>query len=99
MSDKPNNNQAANQPEGNPNELLADRRRKLDRIRDEFEIDPFGQRVDGLVSLNTALDTYDGAADEAHKADAENDTRPIVKVARPYYPASCHGQFDLHAPA
>lgn len=82
MSDKPNKNkQSTNEPEENPNDLLADRRRKLDRIRDEFDIDPFGQRVDGLVSLNAALDTYDEASDVAHKADAQNDNRPTVKVA------------------
>jgi lysyl-tRNA synthetase class 2 len=81
MSDKPNANQQDNQAEENPNDLLADRRRKLDRMRDEFQIDPFGQRVDGLVSLKTAFDQYDQAADEAFKANNETDNRPVVKIA------------------
>ncbi|MFG0248164.1 MAG: lysine--tRNA ligase [Phycisphaeraceae bacterium JB051] len=81
MSDKPNAKPQDNQPEENPNDLLADRRKKLDRIREEMEIDPFGQRVDGLISLKAAFDQYDEAADEAHKADSESDNRPVVKIA------------------
>lgn len=81
MSDKPNANPQDNQPEENPNDLLADRRKKLDRIREELDIDPFGQRVDGLMSLKAAFDQYDEAADEAHKADSETDNRPVVKIA------------------
>lgn len=81
MSDQPNAQPQDNQPEENPNDLLADRRRKLDRIRDEFGIDPFGQRVDGLIYLQAAVDQYDKDADEAHKADSSVDNRPVVKVA------------------
>ncbi len=61
--------------------LIADRRRKLQRAREEFEIDPFGQRTDGLVSLTDARASYDAAADAAFKEDAATDARPIVKVA------------------
>ena len=48
--------------------LLADRRRKLDRLRDEFGLDPYGQRIDGLISLAEARDAYDETADDAHRA-------------------------------
>ena len=35
-----------------PNDqLLADRRRKLDRLRDEFGVDPYGHRLDGVTDL------------------------------------------------
>ena len=67
--------------ERTPGDLLGDRRRKLERFRDEFGIDPFGQRTDGLITLAAARDAYDPDADEAAKADAENDRRPVVKVA------------------
>ncbi len=59
----------------------ADRRAKLARLRDEFGVNPFGQRTDDLVPLADARARYDQAADEAHKADAEDDRRPVVKVA------------------
>jgi len=61
-------------------ELLADRRRKLDKLR-ELGLDPFGQRVDGVTPLADARYRYDPAADEAHKADESQDTRPRVRVA------------------
>ena len=61
--------------------LIADRRRKLDRLREEFGIDPYGGRIDGLIPLREARDRYDPAADEAHKTDAEVDDRPRVRVA------------------
>lgn len=47
--------------------MLADRRRKLDRLRNEFELDPYGQRIDGLISLAEARAAYDEAADMAHR--------------------------------
>ncbi|MEQ9459790.1 MAG: lysine--tRNA ligase [Phycisphaeraceae bacterium] len=68
-------------PESTTSELLADRRKKLTRLRDEFAIDPYGQRVDGLVSLDTARHRYDPSADEAHKANADDDRRPMARVA------------------
>jgi len=83
MSDQPAN-PAQEATELNPQEangLLADRRKKLQRIRDEFDIDPFGQRIDGLLSLQDAFKKYDDAADAAHKEDKSNDSRPVVKVA------------------
>jgi lysyl-tRNA synthetase class 2 len=81
MSDNTDPTQPTNEPVENTHDLLADRRKKLDRMREEFGIDPFGQRVDGLINLQAATDRYDAAADEAHKADSAVDNRPTVKVA------------------
>jgi lysyl-tRNA synthetase class 2 len=68
-------------PESSAADLLADRRRKLTRLREEFAVDPYGHRLDGLVALDVARDRYDPAADEAHKANEDDDRRPIARVA------------------
>ncbi len=60
---------------------MADRRAKLARLREEFQIDPFGQRTEGLLSLADARGRYDKAADEAFKADSTQDHRPQANVA------------------
>ena len=62
-------------------DLVADRRRKLARLRDDLGIDPYGHRLDGLTPLADARAAYDAAADEAHKADNTHDSRPVVSVA------------------
>ena len=49
-------------------ELVAARRAKLAWLRDEMGIDPFGHRVDGIMSLAHARSLYDAAADDAHAA-------------------------------
>ncbi|MEX0653019.1 MAG: amino acid--tRNA ligase-related protein, partial [Phycisphaeraceae bacterium] len=79
MSDTPTPHDTPAEP--TDSSLVADRRNKLKRLRDEFGVDPYGQRVDNLTPLADARAQYDPAADEAHKADAETDTRPRVKVA------------------
>jgi lysyl-tRNA synthetase class 2 len=63
-------------------ELIADRRRKLDKLR-ELGHDPFGGRTAGVIALADAHDRYDPAADEAHQADVagQADDRPRVRVA------------------
>ncbi len=62
-------------------DLVAERRAKLQRLREEFGIEPYGRRVDGLVTLAEARDGYDQAADAAHREDASRDDRPRVRVA------------------
>jgi len=62
-------------------DLIADRRAKLQRLRTEFGIDPFGSRQDGLITLTEARSRYDESADTAAKADPQNDNRPTAKVA------------------
>jgi len=71
-------------PEKSENQLLGDRRNKLKRLRDEFGLDPYGQRTPGMINLADAAALYDEAADHAHKADESDDPvddRPAVKVA------------------
>lgn len=68
-------------PQRSARDLLADRRTRLDRLRDEHQVDPFGGRVDGLTGLADAKARYDEAADTAHKENPEEDGRPVVKVA------------------
>ncbi len=55
-----------------PNHLEADRRAKLEKIR-ALGLDPFGQRVDGLVALEAARLQY--LPEHGH------DAGPVVKVA------------------
>jgi len=59
----------------------ADRRRKLERLRAELGVDGYGSRAEGLADLAEARGRYDESADEAAKADPDNDRRPTVKVA------------------
>ncbi len=70
-----------NDPQSSGGDVVADRRAKLAKFRDELQIDPFGGRVDGLISLADAHAKYDAGADDAHKADPASDNRPVVKVS------------------
>ena len=62
-------------------DLIADRRAKLQVLRQEAGIDPFGHRMDGLSALADARVCYDEEADRLARQDLENDRRPVVKVA------------------
>ena len=62
-------------------QLLGDRQRKLDRLRKEFELDPYGQRTDGITPIADARARYDQQADDANKDNPEVDDRPIVQIA------------------
>ena len=62
-------------------QLVAARRAKMERWRDEYGVNPWGGRVDGLVSLEEARAQFDQEAHTAFKENAENDARPTVKVA------------------
>jgi lysyl-tRNA synthetase class 2 len=68
-------------PQRSARDLLADRRNRLDRMRDEFQVEPFGSRVDGLTPLTEAKAQYDEQADLAHKETPDDDRRPVVKIA------------------
>ncbi len=61
---------------GNPE---VDRRIKLERLRGEFHVDPYGQRIDGLVTLAEARAKHDPQADA--EAAEGNDRRAVVTVA------------------
>jgi lysyl-tRNA synthetase class 2 len=68
-------------PEPSAGDQIADRRKKLQRLRDEFEVNPFGNRVDNLISLTDARGLYDEQANADAKEDADNDRRARVQVA------------------
>jgi lysyl-tRNA synthetase class 2 len=83
MADAPDTpeTETAQAPAEHAHDLIADRTNKRQRLRDEFGLDPYGQRLDGLVSLQNARQQYDEQADEAAKAGEETDRRPVVRVA------------------
>ena len=60
--------------------LVAARRRKLEFLREELGVEPYGSRVDGLEPLATARDKYDPEA-EAPESEGEEDPRPRALVA------------------
>ena len=68
-------------PERSARDLLADRQARLGKLRQEHGIDPYGGRIDDLVTLADAKAQYDEAADTAHKENPDNDQRPVVKIA------------------
>ena len=59
-------------------ELVAARRAKLHRYRTELGIEPYGQRVSGLVTLSRARALFDEAAHAAHDA-ADRAAREAAK--------------------
>jgi len=66
--------------------LVAARREKLRRWREDLGIQPYGHRVDGLVNLTEARDAFQQDAHDAWTAAQEaeesiDDPRPVVKVA------------------
>ncbi|MEM7680851.1 MAG: amino acid--tRNA ligase-related protein [Planctomycetota bacterium] len=71
--------------QGHGEKVLEDRRAKLAKLRDEFGVNPYGSRIDGLIDLAAARKRYDQAAEEADeqfKSDPEaGDHRPVVRVA------------------
>jgi lysyl-tRNA synthetase class 2 len=66
-------------------DLVLARREKLRRLREELAIEPYGQRVDGMVALDVARAAFDEAAHLAFEASAKlptpDDRRPRVRVA------------------
>lgn len=67
--------------EHDESQLVAARRAKMSRWIEEYGINPWGSRVDGLMSLADARCAFNqGAHDASHEEGAE-DTRQRVKVA------------------
>jgi len=54
-------------------QLIADRRAKVKRLREEIGVNPYGRRVDGLISLAEAKSRF--------VEGAEGGARPVVRVA------------------
>lgn len=61
--------------------LVRARREKLQRWREAFGIEPYGGRVDNLVSLNEARSLFCQEAHDEFAADSGVDRRPRVVVA------------------
>lgn len=67
--------------------LVAARRQKMDRWKSELGVDPWGHRVDDLISLADARSLFDPSLQLAHEASVEAeddppiDDRPRVTVA------------------
>ena len=78
-------------PTHEANDLIEARREKLRKLREEFGINPFGGRVDGLIPLGHARAMFDKSAHDAfsetaamHKAEPSVlivDGRPSALVA------------------
>lgn len=63
-------------------DLVRARRQKLDFLRKELGIDPFGGRVEGLDALAEARSRFDESLQAAHEADPDGvDPRPAAIVA------------------
>jgi lysyl-tRNA synthetase class 2 len=72
-------------------QLVAARRAKLEWLRGELGVDPFGHRVNGIISLADARALFDEALDEANAASvaarkedetvALVDDRPVAMVS------------------
>ncbi|MFO0828256.1 MAG: lysine--tRNA ligase [Phycisphaerales bacterium] len=66
-------------------DLVAARREKLRRYRATHGIEPYGQRVDGIVALSEARAKFDEAAHVGYESTAKtptpDDRRPRVRVA------------------
>src|SRR5262245_64875040 len=71
--------------------LVAARREKLRRWREELGVDPYGRRVEGLIPLVEARALFDQNAHDRYKASAEEakarsdakivDQRPLARIA------------------
>ena len=65
----------------NESQLVAARRAKMGRWIEEYDVYPWGHRVDGLSSLADARASFNQKAHDAFKEDNTVDNRPTVKVA------------------
>ncbi len=84
-------NQSDQAPPQDESTLIAARREKLERWREELKIEPYGRRVDGIIPLADARALFNQQAHDEHKASAEAakndpnakpvDHRPRARVA------------------
>ncbi|MFZ4722970.1 MAG: lysine--tRNA ligase [Phycisphaerales bacterium] len=91
MAAEPQKKEDAAPVEESPSVLEAARRAKLDRFRAELKIEPFGGRVEGLVSLAAARAEFreelqvaadaEAAKQKADPAYAPAEPRPVRRVA------------------
>ena len=81
MSDQPSTTHPSTT--ASESDLIAARRAKLQRWRDDLGLQPFGSRVDDLVSLAHARGQFDQAAADAMSSEEppSEDPRPRARVA------------------
>ena len=72
----PPTSDAAERPDDS--QLIAARREKLRRWREEYGLEPYGRRVEGLVALDEARSRYSAEAHEAHEASKAAEDDPVV---------------------
>jgi lysyl-tRNA synthetase class 2 len=58
--------------------LVAARRQKMERWQNELGIDPWGHRVDGLISLADARSLFDPELHAAHEASVDAGDEPLI---------------------
>ncbi|MHC4775827.1 MAG: lysine--tRNA ligase [Planctomycetota bacterium] len=76
----------ASSPDGGDDHLEQARRDKLRRWRDEYGVEPYGRRVDGLVSMAEARSRFDKDAHEKFslaKDQAQGDPAAAIADERP----------------
>ena len=76
----------SNTTEQDASALVAARKEKLRRWREDLGVQPYGHRVDDLISLAEARSSFDATAHDAWSATQEDgepieDPRPVVTVA------------------
>ena len=77
--------------------LERDRRVKLNILRDELDVNPYGTRTEGLISLAAARDEFDEEAHKAHKESVKaNKTDPTVVVTDDRPRVKVAGRIVLH---
>ncbi len=80
-------------PEPTTGQLLEERKKKLAKIRDELNLDPYGVRTDGITAIGTVREAFSDVADGAFKA-AEAAAKEAAKANPPAPDAPTPGIFD-----
>ncbi|MBM4113350.1 MAG: lysine--tRNA ligase [Phycisphaerae bacterium] len=78
---EPSNSKGAPEPAVEASVLVAARRAKLEALRRELSMEPYGRRVDGLMTLADARAKFREEAHAAHEKDPSSDSRESAKVA------------------
>ena len=76
---EPKTKNQTSEPTVDPSALEKARRDKLKRWREEYDLQPYGQRVDGLESLSTARARFDEAAEtlwQSRQEQSDSDGTP-----------------------
>jgi lysyl-tRNA synthetase class 2 len=81
MPSKPSEQSPGPPPQEDASVLIAARREKLRKWREELGVNPYGQRVEGIIPLTQARGMFDAKSHEAFKASTEAaKADPSVKI-------------------